>query len=164
MPGQPGARCLTSPEWLRLRDDMRAQALVLGCPSGDTEFVLSTGLFATWVAEALGRLDPAGEQPMDAARTWFSRIVGALVWSVRRASTSATVGHDPYKDSEVWNHVLTVQDAVPIFFEVSKRDAERVQQLAMGSASPSVANLDQARRALVRKVVPALNALYRTEN
>lgn len=164
MPGHPGARCLTSPEWLRLREDMRGQALVLGCPSGDTEFVLSTGLFATWVAEALGRLDPAGEQPTAAARTWFSRIVGALVRSVRRERTSAVVGSEPYKDSEVWNHVLTVQDAVPIFFEVSKRDAERVQELAMGSASPSVANLDQARRAFLRKVVPALNTLYRTEN
>lgn len=164
MPGREGARYLTSPEWTRLRDDMKAQALVLGCPSGDTDFVLSTGLFATWVAEALGRIVPAGEQPLIAARTWFSRIVGALVWSVRRESASPMVGSEPYKDSEIWNHVLTVQDAVPIFFEVSKRDAERVQQLAMGSASPSAANLDQARRAFVRKVVPALNALYRTEN
>lgn len=146
-----------------MREDMKAQAVVLGCPSTELDFVLSTGLFFTWAAETLGRIVPAGEQPAIAAQRWLSRIVRALLWSLRQGATGI-VGGESYDDSEVWSHVLTVQDAVQIFFEVAKRDAERIQQLAMGKGSPSAAELDHARRAFLQKVVPALNALYGTEN
>lgn len=164
MPGHAGSRPLTSSEWARLREDMKAQTLVLGCPSSDADFVLTTGLFATWVAETLGQIVPAEDPPLIATRGWFSRILRALVWSVRHERAIGLAVSEPHEDADVWNHILTVQDAVPIFFEVSKRDAERIQHLAMGKSAPSAANLDQARRAFLQKVVPALNAVYRTEN
>jgi hypothetical protein len=152
---------LTGGEWQRLRADIALQASVRGCPDGQVDFVVSTALFAAWVAEALDRCST--EDPGRSVAGWASRAVRALIWSVRREEAGGMV-HGSYEDTEAWDLLLTVQDSIPVFLEVSKRDAERIQELCAGKGRVSEGDMKQARQAFLRQVVPALNAIYGSEN
>jgi hypothetical protein len=136
---------------------------VEGCPESDVDFIANTTLFALWVAEALGRV-VSGGAPEVSVPGWSARLLRALVRSLRNQAPRSLAPDQGQDDPAAWNLLLLVQDAVPLFFEMSKHDAEQIQELAMGRVRPSAAALREARRAFVQKVVPALNSLYASEN
>lgn len=146
-----------------LRKDLAVRASLLGCPDSQVDFLTTTTLFALWVAVALGRVVSGGDDPGVSLQGWSARMLRALVWSLRHQDSTGLVSGD-HDDAAAWELLLVTQDAVPLFFELAKRDAERIQQLAMGGARPSTSALEEARRAFVRKVVPVLNARYASEN
>lgn len=162
MPGHGTTPRLTGDDWRRLRADLAVQAPARGCPDGQIDFVVSTALFAAWVAETLDRAS-AGE-PGRSVAEWASRALNALIWSVRHEGPGGVVHAESYEDAEARDLLLTVQDSIPVFMETSKRDAERIQDLCTGKGRISEGDLKQARRAFVRKVVPALNEIYGSEN
>lgn len=153
---------LTGDDWRRLRADIAVQASTRGCPEGQVDFVVSMALFAAWVAETLDRAS-AGEPGRSVAQ-WAARALSALIWSVHNEGPGGVVHAESYEDAEARDLLLTVQDSIPVFMELSKRDAERIQELCAGKGRVSEGDLKQARRAFARKVVPALNAIYGSEN
>lgn len=162
MPGQGTTPRLTGDDWRRLRAELAVQAPARGCPEGQIDFVISTALFAAWVAEALDRAS-AGE-PGRSVAEWAARALSALIWSVLNEGPGGIVHAESYEDTEARDLLLTVQDSIPIFMELSKQDAERIQDLCTGKRRVSDGDLKQARRAFVRKVVRALNEIYGSEN
>src|SRR5262249_51231890 len=136
VPDERASSHLTSDAWAQLRSDLTLRASLEGCPESDVDFVATTTLFALWVAEALGRV-VSGGAPEVSLPGWSARLLRALVRSLRNQAPRGLASGQAQDDPPAWDLLLVVQDAVPLFFEMSKRDAERIQHLAMGHARPS---------------------------